>query len=260
MQEILTQLGFSNKEADVYLAALELGPSEVTMIARQSSINRTTAYQILEQLTAKRIIKIAQQKPKIIYQAQEPEKLLELLEDQIKAKQNQLQELKRALPRLKALYSTLENKPKVKFYEGIDGLKEMYDLSLTSSEALRAYTSAEQLDKTLGARYTKNYFDSRRKRKIPIKSILPFEPYAVKLKKEEKKYLRTMRFVPKKTYNFSPEIYIYDNKISFISLKERFGVLIESRELADAMKKAYDLSWSKAKEYHQKILKTHKQT
>lgn len=258
MQEILTQLGFTPKEAKVYLSCLELGPSEVTMIARQSAINRTTAYQILEQLTAKGIVKINQQHPKIIYQAEEPEKLAELLEDQIKAKQNQLQKLKRDLPQLKAIYSTLANKPKVKFYEGIDGLKEMYDLSLTSSEPLRAYTSAEQLEKTLGARYTKSYFDARRKRKIPIRSILPFEPYAVKLKQEEKKYLRTMRFVPKKTYNFSPEIYIYDNKISFISLKEHFGVLIESRELADAMKKAYDLSWGRAKEYHRQIMKAAK--
>jgi sugar-specific transcriptional regulator TrmB len=254
MQEILTQLGFTPKEAKVYLACLELGPSEVTMIARQSAINRTTCYQILEQLTAKKVIRLAQQKPKTIYQAEEPEKLAEILEDEIKDKQNQLQKLKRSLPQLKAIYSTLENKPKVKFYEGIDGLKEMYNLSLTSTEPLRAYTSAEQLEKTLGARYTKSYFDARRKRKIPIKSILPFEPYAVKLKQEEKKYLRTMRFVPKKFYDFSPEIYIYDNKISFISLKEHFGVLIESRELAEAMKKAYDLAWAKAKEYHEEIM------
>lgn len=261
MKELLTQLGFSQKEAKVYLAALEMGPSEVTMISRQASINRTTAYQILEGLTARKIVKIAQQSPKKVYQAEEPEKLIELMEDEIKQKQNQLQSLKRALPQLKSIYSTQENKPKVKFYEGIDGLKEMYQLSLSSSEFLRAYSSVEDLAHVMGERYAENYFQNRTNNKISIKAIVPLGDYGRKLYKVEKKYLRTIRFVPSKTYNFSPEIYIYDNKISFMSLKEHFGVLIESREMADAMKKVFDLAWSKAKDYHSEIIKNgkHKQ-
>jgi len=31
-------------------------------------------------------------------------------------------------------------------------------------------------------------------------------------------------------------------------LKERFGVLIESQDIADALKKLYDLAWDQAKE------------
>lgn len=254
MEKILTQLGFSIKEAKVYLACLEMGKSEVSMIARQGNISRTNCYQILELLVSKKIVRIAQQKPKKIYQSEIPEKLQELLENDIKEKQNQLEKLRQSLPRLKSLYNTLENKPQVRFFEGVDGLKEMYTLSLSSMETLRAYTSAYQLEKTLGKQYTNHYFNSRVKKKIPIKAILPFEPYAVELKKKEKQYLRTMRFVPIKTYDFSPEIYIYDNKIAFMSLKEHFGVLVESRELADAMKRAFDLSWGQALIYHKKIM------
>ena len=46
----LKSLGFSEKEARVYLALLELGPSTTTEIARKSKINRTTGYDILESL------------------------------------------------------------------------------------------------------------------------------------------------------------------------------------------------------------------
>ena len=46
---------------------------------------------------------------------------------------------------------------------------------------------------------------------------------------------------------FSPEINIYDNKIIFMSWQEKFSLIIESQELADAFKKIFDLSWQEAK-------------
>lgn len=47
-------------------------------------------------------------------------------------------------------------------------------------------------------------------------------------------------------YSFPPEINIYDNKIVFMSLIEKFSLIIESKELADALKKVFELSWKEA--------------
>ena len=46
----LTQLGLSEKEADVYLAALELGMAPASVIAKKSRIKRTTVHEILKRL------------------------------------------------------------------------------------------------------------------------------------------------------------------------------------------------------------------
>ncbi|MCR4311594.1 MAG: hypothetical protein NUV54_03465, partial [Candidatus Taylorbacteria bacterium] len=54
-------------------------------------------------------------------------------------------------------------------------------------------------------------------------------------------------FVPPEKYYFSPEINIYDNKVMIASWKEKLGVIIESAEIADAMKKIYELAWTEAK-------------
>ena len=50
-------------------------------------------------------------------------------------------------------------------------------------------------------------------------------------------------------YSFTPEINIYDNKVVFMSLKERFALIIESEELADALKKSFELAWLGAKQH-----------
>lgn len=43
-----------------------------------------------------------------------------------------------------------------------------------------------------------------------------------------------------------PECYIYDDKVSFMSLKEKFGVIIESKDIAEAQRKLYELAWQEA--------------
>jgi len=53
--------------------------------------------------------------------------------------------------------------------------------------------------------------------------------------------------VPKDKYSFSPEIDIYDNKVMIASWKDKMGIIIESKEIADAMKKVYELAWAEAK-------------
>ena len=68
--------------------------------------------------------------------------------------------------------------------------------------------------------------------------------------KEEK---REIAFVPKDKYYFSPEINIYDNKVMIASWREKLGIIIESAEIADAMKKIYELAWSEAKRLDKEI-------
>ena len=44
--------------------------------------------------------------------------------------------------------------------------------------------------------------------------------------------------MPPDRFYFSPEINIYDNKVMIAPWREKLGVIIESAEIADAMKKS----------------------
>lgn len=52
-EQQLKQLGFSDKEAKVYMASLELGPDTAQEIAKKAGVNRTTTYVIIEKLIKK---------------------------------------------------------------------------------------------------------------------------------------------------------------------------------------------------------------
>ena len=46
---------------------------------------------------------------------------------------------------------------------------------------------------------------------------------------------------------------IYDHKVVITSLKEKFGVLIESKQMAEAQKHIFDLIWKSTEEYDKTI-------
>ncbi len=252
MIDQLKELGFNDKEASVYAALLELGPSSVTEVARQAKINRTTGYDILEKLASKKLVRPAKRRGKAVYVSENPENIKRVLEEEAVRYQQMAEKAGKMMPDLKSLYSEIEKKPIVKFYEGLEGLKSLYEDSLTSSEELRSYTSMEDLKTVLGD-YAEDYFAKRKAKGIAIRAIAPASDYAVYLKKVGSEFLREVRIVPADRFNFSPEIYIYENKMTVMSLKEKFGVYIESKEIAEALKKAYELAWEAAGKYDSEI-------
>jgi hypothetical protein len=82
---------------------------------------------------------------------------------------------------------------------------------------------------------------------------LPDTEFGKLVKKKSKEYLRTVHLIPKEKFDFSPEIYLYDNKLAVMSLKEKFGFTLESKEIVDALKVAWELAWERAAEYDKEI-------
>ena len=75
-KEQLIDLGFGDKEASVYLALLELGPSTTTEISRRAGINRTTGYDILESLAGDGLINPIGDTKIQKFSAESPEKVI----------------------------------------------------------------------------------------------------------------------------------------------------------------------------------------
>ena len=67
--------------------------------------------------------------------------------------------------------------------------------------------------------------------------------------------MRETAMVPADKYYFSPEINIYDNKVMIASWKEKLGIIIESSEISDAMKKVFELAWAEAKRLDKELTK-----
>jgi len=79
LKKALNQIGLEEKEAEVYLAALELGPATIQDIARKSEINRTTVYQMLKNLKSQGLISETTSGKRKLILAAEPANLKRIL-------------------------------------------------------------------------------------------------------------------------------------------------------------------------------------
>jgi len=245
--QTLQKFGLSEKESRVYLALMEAGSAPVSDIAAKAKINRTTAYDILENLIAYGLVSYVGDERTKHFVAENPELLISYLEKKSKAFKQRAEEAKEMLPELKGAYNLIPHKPKVKYYEGDDGIIAMYEDSLTSKTEILSWLDIKvTLD--FSYEYFQNYYKRRTEKGIHIKAIVNDDPISRPYADTEKDFLREMRIIPREMMVGTPECYIYDDKVSFMSVKERFGVMIESKDIADAHRKLYALAWGRATE------------
>lgn len=253
LEQALINIGLSDKEAGVYIALLLLGRGTVSQISRRANINRTTGYDILDSLLSKSLVSISGKEPKQEYAAESPENLNKFINQEIKIKNEALKKTEEIIPELRSIHN-IKNRPKVFFYEGQEGLEKVYEDTLTATETIRAYANFEYMNAGLPG-YFPNYFKRRAGRGISIRAIGPQTEENIKLTKRDIEEKRETFLVPREKYDFIPEINIYDNKIMIASWREQLGVIIESSEIADAMKVIFELAWGEAKRLDSELKK-----
>ncbi len=244
MRDFLISTGLSDKEAEIYYASLEMGRGTVSEISRKAGIHRTTGYNILASLVSKKLIRVSGKEPKQEYVAESPDNILKSQNDQLELLQKNILKAKEIIPELKSIQK-IEDRPQIKFYEGIEGLKHLYEDTLTSKETIVAYASYEEMHKTLKD-YFPSYYKRRASKNIKIRGIVPKTPASLERRKHNKEEKRDIACVPPEVFGISPEIDIYDNKIMIASWKEKLGIIIESKEIAEAMKKIFNMAWKEA--------------
>lgn len=247
----LQKFGLSEKEAKVYLALLEIGSAAVSETAQKAKINRTTTYDILENLIAYGLVSYVGEENSKHYAAENPELLISFLENKSKEFKHKSEEASKILPELKGTYNLIPHKPKVKYYEGDEGITAMYEDSLTAKTEILSWLDI-QVTHDFSFEYFNEYYRRRVEKGIHIKAIVNEDRLSREFKKISPEFLREMRIVPREMMVGTPECYIYDDKVSFMSVKERFGVIIESKDIADAQRKLYQLAWERAKELDKK--------
>lgn len=256
MIEQLQKLGLTDKEAALYLVTLEFGEaSPVSTLARKAGINRTTAYDILENLVRRGLVVTSEHKGYRTYRAQAPDQLVAHLQAESERYLRLSQEAKDILPELATHYHALSDRPRVYFYEGEEGLVRVYEETLTSTEEIRAFANAQVNQDILGWYFPK-YYERRAAKKIPIRGLLMDTPVDRELHRIDKTHLRESRILPKSKLDFTPEVNFFDDKIMIADWKEKLGIIIESREITKLFKQVFELAWEAAEKYEKKKKKS----
>lgn len=236
LQNVLTNIGLSEKESRVYLATLEIGPSPASEIALRAKLNRVTTYDILEKLIEQGFI-LNHAKNKIrLYHAIDPDTVRQNI------RQHYL-DFKGALPELRRLNGTTYI-PRIRYYEGIEGVKKVYTDTLNSKTEILNYADSKSIREHWPS-YDNDYVKERVKRHIYLRGIAPLDEQGKKVAAENEKNHREIRLVKAGPYSFSNEINIYDDKVSIISFgkKEVVGLIIESAEISSTQRAIFMMAW-----------------
>ena len=235
----LEQLGLSDKEAKLYLAVLELGEANIQQIALKSGVKRTTAYDVITSLKEKRLLTEITKNKKALFSAEDPRKL----EGQLDEKK---ETLKKILPELLSITNLLDKKPTIKFYEGNEGIKEVYKDTLSyPDQELQAWVTAEAMTE-FDVDWLENYYVKKRlEKKIWVRVIAPDAEDIVKnYKSTDEKSLRRTKLVSAEEFPFEVEINLYGkNRIAIMSFAEKIGLIIESPKMHRTLKSIFELNW-----------------
>lgn len=237
---ILQETGLTKEQADVYLAGLELGESSVQHLAEKAKVKRPTAYLILDELMEKGLFSIVVRGKKRLFLAEDPDKLFA----SIKQKENQLKQI---LPELRSLYNIDVAKPKIRYYEGVNGAFAVYDdilASVSNGSEILSYTGIAGLYKDFSKDFAREFFQRRLARNISTRIIAIDSEESREWERKASFELRDIILIDGKEAPFFGDTEIYGNKIALISYKENFmAIVIESKEIANMQRFIFELAW-----------------
>ncbi len=232
----LQKIGLSEREAKIYAALLELGETSIQRVSKKSKIKRTTIYNIIDTLKEKGLVSVIFKKKRKYYVASDPRDL-ELKLDQ------QRSILKNILPELLSISNLIDKKPKIRFFDGIEGIKEIYlDTLKYVGQPLWAWVTDEVFD-DLDKEFAEYYVSKRAENKIMAYVIAPDTQKIKNYKAGDMKSLRQTRIDPESS-NIEVEMDIYgNNKVAIMSFGEGFGLIVESKKIYNTLKSIFDISW-----------------
>ena len=243
LSQKLQSLGLSSAEAQVYLACLEVGGGLVSEISSRAKVERTNCYYVLKVLSEKGLISISNKGSFKFYLAEHPDKIVDIQRQQL----NLANEL---LPQLISLEQKKQSStPKMRYYEGLDAVVDLYSKSLDNRGELLCYTNLKLLLDKFANRLL-DHFRLQAELKLDTRIISSNEDSLLQFPENcfpdeyIKRHLQLLLVNPKE-FSLQDNVFIYEDQVSVISLKANhyLGVLIESESYAETSRTTFNLAW-----------------
>jgi hypothetical protein len=186
---------------------------------------------------------------KLIYRPLSPSKLEELLSDKEQELAAARKELRGKLPALLTTFYRNASMPSVQFYEGIDGLRKVYEDHLVSGSDIYFVRTAEEIEDANIGEMQKLYMEKRAEVGIPAHGLAPNYPAEVAwAKKNDKRLKREMTWYDVSQYTAPVEISVYGNSVAFTTFDETIvTAVIDSEQIATAMRDMFLMAQGGAK-------------
>lgn len=238
MWEQLVRLGMEPKDARFYLVVLERGRPTVAEAAEHAEVSRTNAYDIAKRLAHRGLISFAETRGtgRSVLMANDPQCLVDDWRDQGRL-------LDTVVPQLKAVHDKAGVRPRVRYFEGDDGIRSVLFETLNWPSPLRGILSMSDLLAVPGVDAMNEYIEGRRRRGLWLHVIRSREKESDVGWPSDPSRFRVARYAPRGRVFAMTTIVGGDSVALMSSRRESFGLVIDSPEFATLQGNLFDVLW-----------------
>ncbi len=245
----LNALGFTQDEADVYVALYNRAPVSPLSLSRETGINRSTVYRIVERLEQSGFVKRTVEYKTTRYVANSAESLTLFVSQKEAEVQKLKQEMAPLLRELDALPPEADNGPThVYYYKGVSGLRQLLWHTLEAENEVVGFGYTDW-NAGIGKRFAEKIRAQYVERNLHAKELLNQDPLNFTDIKEYLRICYEHRVIQKNILPIQHDTYIYNDVFAFYHIYkgELFGVEIHNAEIVNTQRRLFYLLWKQAK-------------
>ena len=246
--DLLTKIGLSKNEADIYLCLLSNKELSAYEIAQKIGLHRPRIYDKLETLMRKGLVSEIKKENKKYFKAAHPSKLKSYLDRKIEQINEEKHSLETILPQLIAQSETDKEETKVEVFKGKEGLKGFLKDVIRTGDNICIWGLEEEYYRDNFPIGIQKYFEELKENNLKERAIIKDKPGAFMFDTPTTEY-RVL-----KSKALSPtNVYIYGNKVGFIIWGNPISIIkIEHKNTADTYKEHFEHLWKLAKKVKKK--------
>jgi sugar-specific transcriptional regulator TrmB len=242
----LQDFGLSEPEVAVYQALLALGPRPASIIAQRTGLKRGHTYNLLKNLMEMGIAQEFLKNSIRNFTVSPPSSLVSMLELRADDLERKKQKLRKIVPELERLRDPMRRDPRVRFFRGVDGIKEIYEDMLRYPEQdIRTVLDANYSWSVSGGEpeeWLVSFIKRRIERDIWWRAIINRSERSDAAVRGRPNVKREIKMVEELT--LTVEICVYASKVAMLSTgDEMSGVMIENEMVAESLRNLHQAVW-----------------
>jgi sugar-specific transcriptional regulator TrmB len=252
IRSYFSKLGLEAEIADIYLALHSYGPQSMSELSRNSGVERTRLYRLIDQLLESNLIEVESHYKRGVIKAA-PIANLRIL---ITQKEQELQSLQDELGLIEQVLgrnSLSSPATRVQFYQGAQGIRQMLwnELQATTDIVSFAYRI---LDEATGRAFMERWAAAFEEKNLQER-LLVNDEFARSWEENKPKVTNqrriggiTYHLIPDEAFKISHSACVYNDVTAYFHWKDNevFGIEIYNKEIADSQRQFFELMWAKS--------------
>lgn len=243
----LEELGLKPNEINLYVLSLTLGPSPISLLAKQLAISRPNVYKLIIGLEKHGLAEWGKKaRFARTFMVSSPSAVVEKLREKQKKVQYLDHDLVAQIPQLLAQYHQGSIKTKVKIFEGGEQFVKLFFQILEEEKSETLFCgSAKDFIGFISWAEEMRWIKERLRKNIKIRALLFPSDEASALKAKDNLELREIRFL-QDIASFETGFQLFANKVVFWQPKAPIAILMEDEFIVKMMRNIFNGLWDKS--------------